>query len=56
MLASSSTSARVASTNLEKAGDVQFGMSAWWRATMWVSAEGVESEVLKEEAYCHAER
>jgi hypothetical protein len=46
----------VASTNLLKAGEVQFGISAWWRATMWFSVLGVESEVLKEEAYCHAER
>jgi hypothetical protein len=46
----------VASTNLENAGDVQLGMSAWCRATMCDSADGVGSEVLKEEAYCQAER
>jgi hypothetical protein len=41
---------------LLKAGDVQFGMRAWWRATMCESFEVVEREVLKEEAYCQAER
>jgi len=56
MFASSSTKARVASTNLLKAGDVQFGIRAWWSATMCESALGVASEVLKEEAYCQAER
>jgi hypothetical protein len=56
VFASSSTSERVASTNLEKAGDVQLGMSAWWRATTWESLEGVEREWLKDEAYCQAER
>jgi hypothetical protein len=56
MFASSSTSARVASTNLLKAADVQFGIRAWWRATMCESFEVVEREVLKEEAYCQAER
>jgi len=56
MFASSSTSARVASTNLEKAGEVQFGIRAWWRATICESADGVDMEVLNEEAYCQAER
>jgi hypothetical protein len=56
VLASSSTRERVASTNLLKACEVQFGIRTWWRATMWESAEGVEMEVLKEEAYCQAER
>ena len=54
--ASSSTSARVASMNLLKAGDVQLGIRAWCRAMMCESLEGVEREVLKEEAYCQAER
>jgi len=51
-LASSSTRARQASTNLEKAGDVQFGMRAWWRAAMWLSDElvGPESVEVKEAA------
>jgi hypothetical protein len=31
-------------------------MRAWWRATMCGSAEVVERELLKEEAYCQAER
>jgi hypothetical protein len=56
MFASSSTSARVASTNLLKAGEVQLGMRAWWRATMCGSFEVLERELLKEEAYCQAER
>lgn len=56
MLASSSTSARVASTNLEKAGEVQLGIRAWWRAIMCDSLEGVGRELLKLEAYCQAER
>jgi hypothetical protein len=56
MFASSSTSARVASTNLLKAGDVQFGMRAWWRATMCESLEVLERVLEKEEAYCQAER
>ena len=56
MLASSSTSVRVASTNLLKAGEVQFGMRAWWRATMCESLEVLERVLEKEEAYCQAER
>ena len=46
----------MASTNLAKAGEVQLGIRAWWRATMWLSVEGVEREELKEEAYCQALR
>lgn len=34
MFASSSTRARVASTNLEKAGDIQFGIRACWSAAI----------------------
>jgi hypothetical protein len=45
----------VASTNLLKAGDIQLGMRAWWRAMMCGSEDGVEREALKEEAYCHAD-
>lgn len=56
MLASSSTRARVASTNLLKAGEVQLGIRAWWRAAMWCSLEDVVSVVLKDEAYCQEER
>jgi hypothetical protein len=55
MLASSSTRARLASMNLLKAGDVQLGIRAWWRATMWPSVLVVESG-LKDEAYCQAVR
>ena len=54
--ASSSTRPRQASTNLEKAGDVQFGIRAWWRAAMWESGDGVESEFEKEDAYIQAVR
>lgn len=56
MFASSSTSARVASTNLLKAGEVQFGIRAWWRATMCESVEVLERVLEKEAAYCQAER
>lgn len=56
IFASSSTSVLVASTNLLKAGEVQFGIKAWWSATMCGSLEVVESELLKDEAYCQAER
>lgn len=56
MLASSSTSVRVASSNLLKAGEVQLGMRAWWRATMWESLEVLLRVLEKEEAYCQAER
>jgi hypothetical protein len=56
ILASSSTSVRVASSNLLKAGEVQFGMRAWWRATIWESLEVLLRVLEKEEAYCQAER
>jgi len=56
MFASSSTRARVASTNLLKAGEVQFGIRAWWRATMCESVEVLERVLEKEAAYCQAER
>jgi hypothetical protein len=42
--ASSSTRARHASTNLEKAGEVQLGMSDWWSAAMWLSDEALGPE------------
>jgi len=46
----------VASTNLLKAGEVQFGIRAWWRATMCDSVLGVDRDALKDDAYCQAER